>query len=96
MSLAALEIRRRFQDVVGIAFSFLDLAKLYRMLGAYDEAEGYLTDGTALCTESGLSDTLARYHNGWGMLERVRGRPDVAIDFHKQALGLLFLSEETA
>ncbi len=82
---AALKIRRRFQDVVGIAYSLLDLAKLYRMLGKYDEAEVYLTEGATLCEQSGLADTLARYHNGWGMLEQVRGRPDVAIDFHKRA-----------
>ena len=82
---AALEIRRRFHDIVGIAYSLLDMAKLYRMLGKYDKAEVYLDEGDALCRQSGLEDTLARYHNGWGMLERVRGRLKLAIDFHRSA-----------
>ncbi len=81
----ALEIRRDFNDLVGIAYSLLDLGEIADCLGDYDAAEQFMQEGLGVARTIDNDETVMRYYMGLADVARHIGNLIMAESYLNRA-----------
>ena len=84
----ALAIRRQFNDVVGIAFSLLDLGRIAECRGEYQAAEQYIKESLTMAEGIAYRELMARGLEGLASVALLVGDEQLAEGYFNQAIDI--------